>query len=91
MRVNPIDADEIIENLPKSNHVFIVEETAGNCGIHEHVACLLRSRKTTLSVKGFDLGNRYIPHGSVEKLYDFCGLSPEKMAVTIQEVLQNEN
>lgn len=91
MCINPIDADEIIRKMPASKNVFIMEEIAGNCGIHEHLSCLLWNKNPALRIKGFDLGNRYIPHGSVDKLYEMCGLSPEKIANTILEVLQNEN
>ena len=91
MCINPVDVEIIIKNLPESHDIFIIEEIAGNCGIHEHLACLLRALNPVLNIKGFDLGNRYIPHGSVEKLLDYCGLSPEKLAKTILEVHRNEN
>lgn len=91
LRINPLSAEMIACRLAASNNVFIVEEMAGNCGIQQQLSCLLMGTNPCLKVRGFDLGTRYVPHGSVEELYDLCGLSPKKMAQAIQEVLQNEN
>lgn len=92
MCINPLDhIDGLVNMMPASDKVFVAEEIAGNCGIYQHLFCMLKEIKPDLKVKGFDLGNRYVPHGSVDELYDLCGLSPEKMVGTIMEVLQNEN
>ena len=92
MCINPMNSiGMLVSMMPLSNQVFIVEEIAGNCGIHQQLSCMLKELNSDLGVTGFDLGNRYVPHGSVDELYDLCGLSPEKMAKTIMEVLQNEN
>ena len=68
-----------------------MEEVSGNCGIREHISSLLREKDVTIRVFGKDLGNRYIPHGAIDKLYDHYGLSPEKLAQTIMEVHGSEN
>ena len=91
LKINPLNAEGLLNKMPVSDKVIIVEEIAGNCGIHESLSCLLKEKNPNLLVKGYDLGTRYIPHGSVEELYDLCGLSPEKLAKTIMVVLQNEN
>ena len=91
LKINPLNAEGLLNKMPVSDKVIIVEEIAGSCGIHESLSCLLKEKNPNLLVKGYDLGTRYIPHGSVEELYDLCGLSPEKLAKTIMEVLQNEN
>ena len=91
LQINPLDSTHLLDKLAVSNNVIIVEEVAGNCGIHQQLSCMLMGVNPNLKITGLDLGNRYVPHGSVEQLYDLCGLSPEKMAQTILEVLQNEN
>ena len=91
LQINPLDSTRLLDKLAVSNNVIIVEEVAGNCGIHQQLSCMLMGVNPNLKITGLDLGNRYVPHGSVEQLYDLCGLSPEKMAQTILEVLQNEN
>lgn len=91
LQINPLDSTRLLDKLAVSNNVIIVEEVAGNCGIHQQLSYMLMGVNPNLKITGLDLGNRYVPHGSVEQLYDLCGLSPEKMAQTILEVLQNEN
>ena len=91
MCLEPLDIQELLAKLAPGKQVFIVEEIAGNCGIWEHLSCLLKATDPTFSVAGVDLGNRYIQHGSVEKLYDECGLSPDRLAQSIMEVHYSEN
>lgn len=91
MCINPLSADDIICKLPKSRTVFVAEEIAGNCGIREHISSLLKSANNAYEVSGVDLGNRYIQHGAVDKLYEHYGLSAEKLAQAVMEVRQSEN
>ena len=91
MCINPLSADDIICKLPKSRTVFVAEEIAGNCGIREHISCLLKSANNAYEVSGVDLGNRYIQHGAVDILYEHYGLSAEKLAQAVMEVHQSEN
>ena len=91
MCVNPLDVGELISKMPVGKNVFIVEEIAGNCGIHEHLACLLRQENSEYVVYGRDLGNRYIQHGALNRLYDCYGISAEKLAEWIREVHNSEN
>ena len=91
MRINPIDADDIISQLAPTKEVFVAEEIAGNCGIRAHISCMLTERDPGYHVHGIDLGNRYIQHGAIDKLYDYYGLSPEKLAQSILEVHHSEN
>lgn len=91
MCVNPINIEEIVCNLAPGRHVFIAEEVAGNCGIQSDLSCLIMGKRAEYSVSGVDLGNRYIQHGAVDKLYDNYGLSAEKLAQKIREVQGSEN
>lgn len=91
MKINPVDIEELLQKLSASRKVFVVEEVSGSCGIREHISSLLKERDATINVYGTDLGNQYIPHGAIDKLYDHYGLSPEKLAQTIMEVHGSEN
>ena len=91
MCINPIDMEALIPRMADGKNVYVVEEVAGNCGIYEHLSYLLRKVDPTYKVVGVDLGNQYIQHGAVEKLYDHYGLSPEKLAQKITEVHRGEN
>ena len=89
--IHPLHAENLISKLSDIKQVFVAEEIAGNCGIREHIACLLNEQDSYYTVSGIDLGNRYIQHGAVDKLYDYYGLSPEKLAKSIMEVHRSEN
>lgn len=91
MCINPINAREIADKMAASRFVFVAEEIAGNCSVREHLASLLAELDASCQVKGIDLGNCYIPHGNIDKLYDQYGLSPEKIAKSIMEVHHYEN
>ena len=89
--IQPVQIEEILSKLPASKKVFIAEEVAGNCGICEHISCRIRKIDPEYTVWGVDLGNRYIQHGAVDKLYDYYGLSPEQLAKSIMEVHRSES
>lgn len=91
MCINPIDTENITSKIADSKSVFVVEEIAGNCGIREHLSSILHEMDPSYCVNGVDLGNQYIPHGNVEKLYDQYGLSAEKLFKSIMEVHRREN
>ena len=52
---------------------------------------MLKSANNAYEVSGVDLGNQYIQHGAVDKLYEHYGLSAEKLAQAVMEVRQSEN
>ena len=91
MKIAPLPMEEIIENLSDTKCIFIAEEVAGNCAIRESIAWELSKTVPTCRVFGADLGNQYIQHGAVEKLYDYYGLSGEKIAKAVMEVNRGED
>ena len=87
LTVKPLPVNAILANMADNAPVVIIEEISGNCGIRDTLAFELGKRKINCKVDGIDLGCRYVPHGSVDKLYDYCGISSEKIAKFVQEVL----
>ncbi len=90
MNLYPFSGEEIIHKMAAGNKVHVLEEIAGNCGIREHIAYLLKEKGLDCDVSGIDLGNRYIQHGAVDKLYEYYGLSAEKIAQSIKGVHYSE-
>ena len=86
--VNPIIAGDLIAKLSPGKLVYVAEEVSGNCGIRDSLSGMLKD--INKYVTGIDLGNRYIQHGSVAELYDYYGLSPQKLAQSIMEVQNSE-
>ena len=91
MRINPIDMNELVAKSSSKRRLFVAEEVSGNCGIREHITASLKCTDEKFDITGIDLGNQYITHGAVDKLYDYYGLSPEKLVQTIMEVYSSEN
>ena len=91
LTLSAMPAEEIAAKLPPKGHVVIVEEVSGHCGIAQELAYELQKLRPDCLVRNIDLGNRYIPHGSLNALYDDCGLSPEKILSFVTEVCSGEN
>lgn len=89
LSLNPLPTDEIKKLLTDHTHVLIIEEAANNCGIGQALAWELQQDRT-ISVDCLDLGDKYVPHGSVDKLYRHCSLDAESIVRKILEVHSNE-
>ncbi|MBR5570178.1 MAG: 1-deoxy-D-xylulose-5-phosphate synthase [Oscillospiraceae bacterium] len=81
----PVDA--LKEKLSGISRVFIAEEMAANCGVSHALAYSLQDK----NIYGLNLGDQYVPHGSVDQLYAHCGLDSRAIADRILEVLDHEN
>ena len=55
------------------------------------LAAMLRKKDPNCRVQGQDLGCRYVQHGAIDKLYDYYGLSAEKIASAILEDFRCED
>ncbi len=91
LRINPLPIEDLLAQLPNDGHVVVLEEVSGNCGIKESLAWALVHKHPGYRADGIDLGVRYVTHGSLDKLYQSYGLSPEAIAEYIQEAHQSEN
>ena len=89
--MEPLPIPQILSLLSENRHIVIMEETAGNCGIGESLACGIYENCPASRVERFDLGHRYITHGSVKQLYEHYHLDGRSVAEHILEVQSNEN
>lgn len=89
--IAPLPVVQLTQLLRNYEAVFIPEEAAGNCGIHESLAFSLQKTCPGLRIYGRDLGNCYVQHGSVDKLYEHYGFSGRKLADYVKEVFRHEN
>ena len=86
LTVEPLPVYNILTMLSKTEHVVIVEEVAGGCGIRETLAWELEHLRPGIRVDGIDLGRRFITHGDVNSLYRYYGLDEQFIANFVQEV-----
>lgn len=83
--VAPLPIRELETQLSQSRWVVVVEEVCGGCGIREALAWELQHKVPGCRVDGFDLGPRFITHGSLETLYTDCGLDAQSISDYVLE------
>ena len=71
--------------------LLVLEETASASGIAGALALGIGQQNSDITVYHRNLGSNFVPHGSVNQLYEHCGLDQKSVAEYILEVLRNEN
>jgi 1-deoxy-D-xylulose-5-phosphate synthase len=69
------------------SHIITVEDGAVAGGFGESVAQNLFANGFAGTIQNLGIPDYFIPHGSNEILYDLCGYSPEKIAKTVNDAL----
>ena len=85
--LSALDAEQIASQVT-GNTLLILEEVSGGTGIAGELALTIGQVKPNIRVFSRDLGNSFVPHGSVNELYRHCGVDAENVAKYIQEVLR---
>lgn len=91
LSLSPLPVEAVAKQLPPNGKVLVFEEVSGRCGIRQELACQLQKLRPDCTVSGADLGNRYIPHGAMDTLYEDCGLSPAAIKAMVMEAQNSEN
>jgi 1-deoxy-D-xylulose-5-phosphate synthase len=89
--LKPLPVDFLATAIDTAKYVLILEEICDGSGVYEALAWQLRERLPNCKFSHVDLGDRYITHGSMEKLYHEYGLDSQSIVKHIQEVLKVEN
>ena len=88
--VNPLPLAQIEDALGDVQNLLIAEETAGGCGIGDSLAHKLVLQNAARRINCMDLGDKFVPHGNVSKLYAHCHLDARSLAEKILEVSGHE-
>ena len=89
-QIAPLPVEELITKTA-GKMIYVVEETSANCGVKDELAWELLKANPAFRIFGKDLGDQYVQHGALDKLYDHYGLSGEAIAKSIMEVIRSEN
>ncbi len=88
-RICPLDMEPIRASARRTGKLFVVEDCANQ-------GCMAREIFSNLAQEGErvfccarNLGDRFIPHGSVQDLYRACGLDGQSLADWIREALHD--
>ena len=90
LELSDLPAEEILRLMPEKKNVVIIEETAANSGVAQPLAWQLRGICPECRVSGIDLGHDFVPHGSQQRLYEYCGLDAASIAQFVSGVLTDE-
>lgn len=88
MTLSAFPTEEIAELLPQNAKVIVCEEAAANSGIRAALSERLQMIREDCKVTGIDLGADFVPHGSQQRLYAFCGLDCDAIVSYTKEVLK---
>ena len=86
LTLDKLPVKEMLEQM--TDRVLIVEEACTGSGIREAFAWRLKELSPEKNVYGMDLGSDFVPHGSQQKLYAYCGLDEASIAKKAEEVLK---
>ena len=90
LELSDLPAEEILRLMPEKKNVVIIEETAANSGVAQPLAWQLRGLCPECRVSGINLGHDFVPHGSQQQLYEYCGLDAASIAQFVSGVLTDE-
>lgn len=90
MSLAPIPIDQLTDML-NTKHILIVEEAAAASAICHSFSEALYAHNGNLRIRSLNLGDGFVPHGSVKDLYNHYGLDGESLAEFIRKEHFYEN
>ena len=90
LELSAFPVEEILNLMPESKTAVVIEETASGSGVAQALAWEMRKLCPQCRVSGIDLGRDFVPHGSQQRLYEYCGLDAASIAQFVSGVLKDE-
>ena len=88
--VKPIDMRPIAASVKKTGAMVVAEEAVCIGCAGKEIAASLRTSGIDVPTRLVNIGDRFVPHGSVSSLYHLLGLDAASLAQTAREVLRHE-
>ena len=88
--VKPIDMRPIAASVTKTGAMVVAEEAVCIGCAGKEIAASLRTSGIDVPTRLVNIGDRFVPHGSVSSLYRLLGLDAASLAQTVREVLRHE-
>ena len=86
--VRPLDMSPIQQAVRDTGHLLVAEECISSGCVGQQVASrLLETGTIPASLTLVDLGEQFVPHGTVDQLRKVCGIDAESIAQKALEVL----
>ncbi|MBI2843409.1 MAG: 1-deoxy-D-xylulose-5-phosphate synthase [Armatimonadetes bacterium] len=88
--IKPLDEETIVEEAKHCGRIVVVEENSTVGGLGSAVTELLAARKINAAVKLLGIPDRFIDHGSTQKLQAAVGLAEDGITAAARELLTVE-
>ena len=88
--VKPINMRPIAASVKKTGAMVVAEEAVCIGCAGKEIAASLRTSGIDVPTRLVNIGDRFVPHGSVSSLYRLLGLDAASLAQTVREVLRHE-
>lgn len=87
-QIKPLHIDTIIASYQKTGKIFIIEEASGAGCVGDEVIGELSKRILDGLKIEINLGDRFVTHGKIDKLYQMLGLDAQSIATRVMEALR---
>ncbi|MGN8875035.1 1-deoxy-D-xylulose-5-phosphate synthase [Pseudoflavonifractor sp. HCP28S3_F10] len=89
-RITPLQLETAAASVRRTGALLAAEESISSNSVGRRLAAGLALQGVPVKKIALqDLGERYVPHGSVEQLRELCGLSAEDLTKRAEEVLRH--
>ena len=88
--VKPIDMAAIAASVRKTGRILVAEEAVCIGCAGKEIAASLRTAGLTVPTRLCNIGDRFVRHGAVQKLFEMLGLDAASLAEAALEVVKRE-
>ncbi len=88
--VKPIDMAAIAASVRKTGHLLVAEEAVCIGCAGKEISASLRTAGIIVPTRLCNIGDRFVRHGAVSRLYEILGLDAKSLAASAREVLRSE-
>lgn len=82
--LKPLDKESVRRAFSGGRAVFVIEENVSAGGLGQAVAMMCMEEGLPSPRGCLTVGDRFVPHGSVDELLALCGLMPEQIAKSVR-------
>lgn len=88
--VKPIDLGVVAASVRRTGHLLVAEETVCVGCVGKEIAASLRTAGIVVPTRLCNIGDCFVQHGAVSRLYEMLGLDAASLASAAREVLHSE-
>lgn len=88
--IKPIDMAQIAVSVRKTGHLLVAEEAVCIGCAGKEIAAILRTEGVVVPMRLCNIGDRFVPHATVEEQQHLLGLDATALARAALEVLRRE-